>query len=228
MTCDEVHDLLPAYALRMLEPSEHEAIEAHLRDCRQHDADLLDLRATSFALDFLAEDTEAAPAPGEAIRLLPPRVDAPKPVHAKRRAIPLRWLAAAAVIGLLFVFGAGWSAHSLTSDGTTSGAPGPTQFAYQLQGADGALVRFSGVEGADHVRVTMANLTRLTDGRLYRLWAVRDGQWHLIGQCNTNAAGGWDGNFAFSLGSGERLVMTVEVPGADPQAHGTPVLGSAS
>ena len=56
MTCDEVRELLPAYALDLLEGGELEAVEAHLHAGREHDEELVELRATSFALDRLGEE----------------------------------------------------------------------------------------------------------------------------------------------------------------------------
>jgi anti-sigma-K factor RskA len=249
MTCDEVRDLLPAYALGLLEGDEREAVEAHLRAGREHDDELVELRATSFALEML--DEEAAYSAGLQQRIkgiattagsgergtpsltLPPGGEGTEhilPITGEglggvgRRARPRWWLPAAAVLALLVMFGAGWAAHATFE----TSEPTATQYSYALQGAAGQFVSFMAAEESDHVSVTMAGLPRLTDGQLYRLWAIRDGEWVRIGQCNTDQQGGWDGDFAFSLQGGDQLAVTVEAPSADPQQHGTPILSSQS
>jgi hypothetical protein len=139
------------------------------------------------------------------------------------------WLAAAAVVALFAVFGGGWLAHAAFDDETDSPpAAIELRFAQALHGADGEFVRFSGIEGDDEVTVIMSGLERLSDGRLYRLWAVRDGEWLPIGQCNTDEEGGWVGEFVFSLSPTDDLVVTVEAPSADPQPRAEPILRSQS
>ena len=58
MTCDEMRELLPGYALDALDLAETTDIELHLRDCREHDDELVGLRATGFALSLLDEERE--------------------------------------------------------------------------------------------------------------------------------------------------------------------------
>jgi hypothetical protein len=259
MTCDEVRELLPAYALGLLEGDELEAVEAHLRAGREHDDELVELRATSFALEMLDEEAPysaelperirgitatassgergapslALPPRGEGIEeILPPRGAVPEHIvplkrggaGGLRRSQPRWWLPAAAVFALLVMFGAGWAAHAMF-DGRGST---PAQYSYALQGADGQYVSFTAADGSDQVSVTMAGLPRLTNGTRYRLWAIRDGQWMRIGQCNTDQDGGWVGDFTFSMQGDDRVAVTIEAPSADPQQHGTPILSSQS
>ncbi len=225
MSCEEIRELLPAYALGLLDGEETGAVEAHLRDCRGHDAELVELRATSFALEMLDEDIAFSPALEAGVR----RIAATPPGGRRIAATPRWWLAAAAVVALFAVFGGGWLSHAYFEDSDSPpAAVAEVRYAYALQGADGEFVSFTGLEGSDRVTVTMAGLERLTDGRLYRLWAIRDGQWVRIGQCNTNQQGGWVGDFAFSLGADEEVAVTIEVPSADPQPRGIPILRSSS
>jgi anti-sigma-K factor RskA len=227
MTCDEVRELLPAYALGLLEGDELEAVEAHLRAGREHDDELVELRATSFALDLLDEEPPYSPELREQIGRIASTAATVEPISSAEHRASSRarwWLPAAAVLALLVMFGAGWAAHAtFDSSDTTRG-----QYAYALQGTDGQYVSFMADEGSDHVSVTMAGLPRLTDGRLYRLWAIRDGEWVRIGQCNTDRQGGWVGDFAFSLQGDDQVAVTVETPSSDPQQHGTPILSSQS
>ena len=53
MTCEEIQDLLPGYVLDALDAHEMEQVDAHLSTCRDHDEELVDLRATGMALALL-------------------------------------------------------------------------------------------------------------------------------------------------------------------------------
>ncbi|MFA7250334.1 MAG: anti-sigma factor [Dehalococcoidia bacterium] len=55
MTCNEVQDILSGYMLDALDPQEMGDVEVHLAVCREHDDDLVHLRATSMALALLDE-----------------------------------------------------------------------------------------------------------------------------------------------------------------------------
>lgn len=225
MSCEDIRDLLPAYALGMLDGEEIGTVEAHLRDCRSHDAELVELRATSFALEMLEEDAASSPALEAGVR----RIATTSPAGWRPPSTPRWWLVAAAAVALFAVFGGGWLSHAYFEDSDSPpAAVAEVRYAYALQGADGEFVSFTGLEGSDRVTVTMAGLERLTDGRLYRLWTIRAGQWVRIGQCNTNQQGGWVGDFAFSLGADEEVAVTIEVPSADPQPRGAPILRSSS
>lgn len=229
MTCEEIRELLPAYALGLLDADENAAVEAHLLECREHDAELVDLRATGFALDLLSDDIEVSPGLAERVANIPTS-SAPVTLGTPPTSKPRWWLAAAAVAALFAVFGGGWLAHATFDDEADSPPPAAVElrYTYALHGAGSELVRFSGIEGDDTVTVIMSGLERLSDGQLYRLWAIRDGEWLPIGQCNTNAEGGWVGDFVFSLLPTDELVVTIEAPSADPQPRAEPILRSQS
>jgi hypothetical protein len=229
VTCEEIRELLPAYALGLLDADEIAAVEAHLAECREHDAELVDLRATGFALDLLRDDVEVSPGLAERVAGIPTAApDPPVTLVAPPASKPRWWLAAAAVVALFAVFGGGWLAHAAFEDTDAPPAAIELRYALALHGADGEFVRFSGIEGDDEVTVVMSGLERLSGGQLYRLWAIRDGEWLPIGQCNTNAEGGWVGDFVFSLTPADQLVVTVEAPSADPQPRAEPILSSQS
>jgi len=231
VNCEAVHDLLPAYALGLLDADDLHEVEAHLATCRDHDAELVDLRAASMALDLLREDV---PVPASLARRVVGIATGPTRASRGISARPW-WLAAAAVVALLAVFAGGWATHAVFDDdpapalvATSTPAPAASEvrYAYAIHGADGQLVTFAGVEGSDKVTVRMAGFTRLQGDDRYRLWAIRDGQWLRIGQCNTNAQGGWLGDFDFALRSGEELAITIETTTADPQPPAPPILRS--
>ena len=102
MSCDEISELLPAYVLGALDADELQAVEAHLREGREHDEELVELRATVFALDRFGEDL-APDATPESIS--PP---AERSHGLSRIGRPPVWLAAIAAAVVLAVFGAGW------------------------------------------------------------------------------------------------------------------------
>lgn len=233
MTCDETRDLLPGYALGLLDPAEARSVEAHFDECPEHEAELIELRATTFALDLIREDAPAPASLRRRVRTLTtePSGERNLRVPATIGSAPPRprwWLAAAAVVALVAVFTAGWAARTVLDDGSPSPATPEVRYAYALQGASGEFVSFTGIEGSDHVTVTMAGLARLGGDQRYRLWAIRDGRWERIGQCNTNTQGGWVGDFAFALRAGEQLAVTIERTSADPQPPGAPILRTSS
>lgn len=222
MTHDEVRDLLPAYALGALDPDESTAVEAHLDGCREHDEELIELRATVLALGTLAE--ERAPsaalageierltgrAPGDRSAVAPDQMRPPRAEPGARRSIGRRWWprAAAAAAVLLVVFTAGWLA------GGTLGAE--ERYSYVVQAPGGAMLEFSGIAGDDTVTVWMAGLDRLPPDQRYQLWALRDDRWVSIGIYNTNPEGRWRGDFAFTLATDEEIALTIEpTPGSD-------------
>ena len=201
MNCEEISELLPAYVLGALEPDEVEAIEAHLREGREHDEELVELRTTVFAMDRYNEDLTAFAAPAA------PR--APIPLRREGAGAWGLWRAAAVAAVVVLLFGAGWVAGQITAGG------GSETYAYAIQGEDGSFMEVVGAEAGDSVTVTMAGLERLP-ANSYQVWAIRDGVWVTIGVCNTNAAGTWVGDFDFSLHAGEEVALTIEPVGGSP------------
>jgi hypothetical protein len=232
VTCDEVRDLLPGYALALLDDEETRSVDAHLEECAEHEDDLLELRATTLALDLLREDTvEEQPISATLRARVRALSGAASPTPLWAASTPRRrpwWLVAAAVVALLAVFASGWATRAVLSDDDATPAALEVRYAYALQGANGEFVSFTGVEGSDKVTVKMAGLARLPGDQRYRLWAIRDGRWERIGQCNTNAQGGWLGDFAFALAAGEQLAVTIEETTADPQPPAAPILTTRS
>lgn len=218
MNCEEVSELLPAYVLGALEPEEVEAVEAHLRAGDEHDAELVDLRATVFAMDRFRDDLGEEPVEEQTMALHSARAGRTAGASASWAGLSGAWRAAAIAAAVLVLFGAGWVAGQIV------GGSGET-YAYAIQGADGAFMEVLGETGSDSVTVTMAGLERL-DGNSYQVWAIRDGEWVSIGVCNTNAQGGWVGDFDFSLQSGERVALTIEPRGGSAAPTGEPILRS--
>lgn len=223
MNCEEVRELLPAYASGILEESEMRAVEEHLRGGSEHDEELMELRASLFALDRFADEEviEAAimvPSPPTHARL----TAGPSWPGRKLRALSA-WRALAAAVALAVVFGSGWLLHEFTL-----GEPNREVFYYLLEGAEGKVVSLSGVTGAETVTVTMTGIERLSSDHVYQVWAVRDGRWLSIGICNTSPEGRWVGDFTFAMRSDEWIALTIERIGGSLVPTSEPIIQSSA
>ena len=249
MTCEEIRDLIPGYVLNALEPSEMDRVDEHLLTCREHDEELVDLRATGMSLALLDEAAQPSPHLRDRVRAAAGPTSVPLALRAaleandddfddefddmdlepqrrgwsaaSRRLAPW-WFGGAAAVIAVARFGAGWFA------GTRS-TPAPVvqqtiRYSYEMRGASGELVRFAGVEGNDRVTVTMDGIGAQPEGRQYQVWVIRDGKWLSLGHCNTNAKGWWRGDFEFALRRGEEVALTVEPAGGSPKPSTPPVL----
>ncbi len=257
ITCDEARELLPGYAFDALEDDGREALEAHLGAGREHDAELVELRATVFALDTLADErepsgalgariasiTRAAPAVGAADAEAATAADAPgvgvaaagppgDAVAAPLTGATARGGRRATRLRWALAAAAVVALVAVFAAGWAVGRGGRSGaaplFAFSVEGGGGQLVRFSGVAGESPVSVTMAGLQRLDPEHAYELWAIRDGRWMRIGVCNTNAAGGWVGTFPFALRAGDDVALTIEPAGGSAAPSSTPILRRGS
>jgi anti-sigma-K factor RskA len=223
MNCEEVRELLPAYVLGVLDREEVDVLEIHLRSGHEHDEELVELRATVFALDRFADERSLDVA-GERGQALP----AHRPKRLGGRALP-SWLAfdqawhvAIAAIVVLAVFGTGWFVGHITGDRDEQ------DVTVLVRGPGGKLLSLSGGTAQDDVAVTMAGFEMLPSDRVYQLWAIRDGEWLRIGVCNPKDDGRWQGEFPFRLKSGEQIALTVEPAGGSEQPTSEPLLRSRS
>jgi anti-sigma-K factor RskA len=207
MNCSDVRELLPAYALGALDSDEVPGVEAHLRECREHDAELAELRATVFALDRYADEADLG---------VPDRVPGGGGLAAIGRF--RQWQMAIAAAILVLAFGAGWLASDLAGDE-------PRDVTIVIQGGSGERLALQD-SGLESVTVSMAGFTRLPDAQAYQLWAIRDGVWLRIGICNTNEQGGWMGDFEFSVREGEQIALTIEPAEGSERPTSEPLLAS--
>jgi anti-sigma-K factor RskA len=225
MNCEQARELLPAYALGVLDLDETSEVEAHLRAGHEHDEELVELRATVFALDRFA-DAEAVEAKLHTER--PPIM-----LRAARRAkgTGLRgWLTSApawrttaiAASLAIAIFAAGWFASGLGGDGAGH------DVSLAIQGSGGQSVSLSGATSEQRVAVSMSGFERLDSGRVYELWAIRDGTWTRIGVCNPHEDGSWSGEFPFAIRPAEQIALTIEPAGGSDAPTSPPVLTSTS
>ena len=241
MTCDEISDLLPGYVLDALDTPEMDEVDAHLAGCREHDDELVDLRATGMALALLDEAAQPSPHRRDRVRAAAGPTPLPRATldardarsaqedagdgsgartrTAGRFATPW-WFAGLAAAIALVMFGAGW----YTGTRTAPAAQQTVRYSYEMRGPAGQLVRFAGIEGSERVTVTMDGLQTQPEGRQYQVWAIRDGKWLSLGACNTNTKGWWKGDFEFTLKQGEEVALTIEPAGGSPKPSTPAVL----
>lgn len=211
MNCDEVQELLPAYVLGALDAAELEAVESHLRQGSEHDDELVELRATVFALDRFADEAS--------FDATDTSLERPSPIGRETRRPVWRMALAAAV--LLTVFGAGWLASTLI------GGEDGRAVSIAIQGVDGEQLALRGADSEGAVNVTMAGFDRLPEGQGYQIWAIRDGRWLRIGICNTDPQGWWHGDFEFTIRSGEQIAVTIEPADGSETPTSEPILATS-
>lgn len=224
MNCNEVRELLPAYVLGALEGDETGEIEAHLRSGREHDDELVELRATVFALDRFADeesfDEPAAPTDLRATAAHRRATAGPRTIRTIMSSGRLRSvLAAAAVIA---IFAAGWAVATSTTGRTQH------DVSLAIQGPAGRTLSLTGTTGDERVAVTMTGFDRLPSDHVYQLWAIRNGAWVRIGVCNPTPDRTWAGEFPFAINRNERVAVTVEPAGGSQNPSTTPLLISTS
>jgi anti-sigma-K factor RskA len=223
MNCEKVRELLPAYVMSALDRDELNEVEAHLSAGHEHDDELVDLRATVFALDRHAdvrglERSEAVERPQELREVAP-----------TRRTGLLGWIMsgpvprmAVAVAVVLAVFVSGWVASGVTQNESRQ------EVSLVIQGPAGEAVALNGASSENRVVVTMSGFEALPSDRVYQMWAIRDGQWIPMGVCRPSSEGGWQGEFAFGVRADERIALTVEPAGGSVTPTSDPVLISNS
>lgn len=206
MNCDELAELAPAYAAGALDAEERSAVEAHLAGCPWAARDRA-LIADYHALLLLAYDEPdpSSPLPaGMQERILAAGRAQALAHGGGRRRRRWRWPAAAAAVVLVVVVG---------TLGVLLARDEPRALHYVYRSDAGAELRVEGDEGRGLATVTMAGFAPQEQGLAYQVWAIRDGAWLSIGVCNTNEAGWWHGDFAFTLTSGDEIALTVAPAG---------------
>ena len=213
MNCDELAELAPAYAAGALDAEERSAVDTHLAECLWAARDRA-LIADYHALLLLAFDEPDASSPLQAGMqeriLVASRAQSPARGGGRPRR-RWRWpTAAAAVVLAVFI---GTLGVFITRD-----EPGALHYVYRSDA--GAELRVDGNDGRGPATVTMAGFAPQEQGLAYQVWAIRDGAWLSIGVCNTNEAGWWHGDFAFTLASGDEIALTVAPEGGGTAEDG--------
>lgn len=229
MNCDEVRELLAAYALDALTAEESAAVREHLASCALH-PELGELRATIEALAGTVDELEppadlrarvldvateprttALPAAVETPLRLDPRLEA-----RRRRPVFVPWTVAAAVAAIAIALG-WWT--------TTREAQAPVLVTRAA----------TAVAGPSHGRVTYAPESRQLvfevealasppAGMTYQLWVVRGSTPVSLGTFEPTAAGHGALTVETTLVEGEVVAVTVEPAGGSPAPTSEPFL----
>lgn len=231
MNCDDVRELLPAYALDALTAEEHEAVRAHLEGCALH-PELAELLATVEALPAVVD--KIAPPPELRARVLaladnpasgsvPIGSDGalPPPIRLEERrsnrsSTLLPW-ALAAAFGLLalasFVLPRSGPVGQPTlvhREGTAVGGQSRASLTYE---PSSQLVVFE-----------VSSLSPAPPGREYQLWVVRGQTPVSLGVFVPSSDGAGSVVTSAPLAPGEVVAVTVEPTGGSPAPTTQPFL----
>lgn len=250
MTCDEVEELLGAYALDALPPDEEAALRAHLASCQRHARELASLRD---AASRLAETTAAPPPPSLRARVLaavatdaaasstvaadahgasPVAIDAARARRAPRRRLhpldwsPRTWAAIAAALLVAVVGLAAWNAVLLRGDASEAdrlAARVTWVSSLEAHGVDarGAVAYV----GDEHKAIVFIDgLQPLGPSKTYQFWSIDGGTPESIGLMDTDASGKGTMVVPFDATRAHTLAVTVERAGGSPQPTSSPIL----
>ena len=230
MSCDEVRELLGAYALDAVSPEERAEIEAHLANCGLH-VEVASLRAAAFALDPAAPARQPPPELEQRIlrAALADRpaaaMSAPSPVALPRTRPWSRLISAPALAAALAVLAIGLGAWVTLLLAADDAAPERFSFSYSGRGGESWL-RVESVLGDGPTNVTLGGFDRLGDQSAYHLWAIREERWLRVGFFNINPEGRWAGDFDFSFEAGDEVAVTVGSASGDDRPGGDPLFRS--
>jgi anti-sigma-K factor RskA len=222
MNCEQLDELLAAYALSALDPDEAERARLHLTECRRHDEALAGLQAVAQRLPLIADEREPSPelrarllvafdveAGNDAPAVITPRSASARPVLMARPRFA--YLAAAilvlAVVGLLawnLTLQLGGSSHP-TLSATLAGAAGKGELVYSR---------------ADQVGVLNLDLPALPPGRAYQVWKIEATGAVSLGLVSDNGVAG----FRADLSQATAVAVTEEPAGGSEQPTAAPLL----
>lgn len=238
MNCDEVEELLGAYALEALPEDVARRVEEHLRTCPEQRVAAAELRRTSALLPLTVE--EADPTPDlrariiEAVKATPTGHVEPeaagrraggRPVVRTRRVARLSgWAArvsrlavAAAIVISLGVGGLIGYVIGHTAQG---------QIAYTFQGdataAPGAEARLVYFKDRRQALVAISGLPRLASGQVYEMWLIKNGV-PVDKGISTSETGDVAAQVSGDLSQFQLFAVTIE-PGEQPLPTTKPIL----
>ena len=224
MSCEEVRELLGAYVLDSVSDEDRVAIEDHLAGCDLHD-EVAALRAAALGLGVAAP--ARSPSPDLEARIMRAALEqrAAPPVaaasDARPPAPPRSYRALAAALAVVAIGLAAWVSVLLATGGDRE----LLTYSYRGRGGETALL-IQTVVGEGPATVTAAGLRRLEAGEAYHLWAIRDERWLRVGVFNTNAEGGWHGDFDFLFGDGDEVAITIGSARGDDRPEREPLFRS--
>ncbi len=221
MNCQEVDELLGAYALEALDVEAMRQVERHLSYCRLHDQELAELRTAAMALPLSAEHRDPPPrlrdrvlAAFETDRARVQRTAAaggPAPVRSWP-VFPRGWYGFAAVLGVVLIGLAVWAVL------LSSPRVGEGPLVRPLQGtiAGGRAIYLA----QEQLLVLDVVLPQAPAGVVYQAWTIADGQAASIGVMPANGPAA----FSVSLVGVGAVAISMEPAPMSPQPTSAPVL----
>jgi anti-sigma-K factor RskA len=239
MTCDDVRDLLGAYALGILAPDEHEAVDRHLDRCPDCRYELAQLDGVVDALG--TAPLPAPPSPALRARLLQNIQPIPVPYPTPTPLTPLpatdtqrstvialpRWMVwSAAAAAVLLIAGVAALAVLLAGerDDRESAQSASAQLAaYLSAGGQVTKLREATTDGHYYGHGTLVTAPKMSplvivagcsptsDDRIYRVWAARGDDRTRVGELKVSGSGeGWiEVNLDDSLESFDSIGITM-------------------
>ncbi len=237
MICDDIRDLVPAYALGVTTDDEARQVDDHIASCREHDLDIEDARGTA---ELLAAGVPAMEPPADLKARILAQALAGEVGSAVAPAGPgvgqavggqgtgrgwMRWLQGASLkahpLAAVFVLIIGgllvWNVMLQTEDQ-------PERFTHYYWGNDADWLRLETVLGKPGAEVSLGGIDRLDESQLYYLWDTREDSTLLVGMFNVSPEGRWAGEFDFTFREGDRLWITVEDAAGTTEPTGDPVI----
>lgn len=220
MNCEEIRDLIPAYALGTATADEINLVEDHLSSCGLHE-DVTALRASAM---LIATGSEPIDPPAALKAKIMAHATGSTASGSQERGAPRqpwqRRLLLANPIAAVLVVALGvmvvWNIM-------LQGADPPEKFVHYYWGNDNDWMRIETVLGDPGAEVSLGGFDRLDDSQLYHLWTTRGDQILLIGAFNVNPEGKWAGEFDFTFEEGDRVWMTPEPASGSDQPTGEAV-----
>ncbi|MEX0785165.1 MAG: anti-sigma factor [Dehalococcoidia bacterium] len=218
MSCDEINELLAAYALDALGPEELAMVDEHLASCRRHDEALAEHRTATASLS-----AEREPTPELRSRLLDAfdaeaasrEPERPVELSAFRRVAeqrPAFWLAAAAVL-LVAVVGLTTWGLVLQLEGGTSDSQ---LSAFAGEAGEGRLIYLPD----DQIAIVRLELAAPDADHTYQAWGVFADQTLSLGLVPNDGVAA----FRHDLSSAQAVAISVEPLGGSDQPTTDPVL----
>ncbi len=220
MTCEELDELLAAFALSALGSEESDVVRKHLASCRRHDKGLAANLQVVDRLPMLADEREPSPllrvrvldaiAAGGRAPTAPSKVAYKAPRIARRQFVPYL-VAAALFLGLMGMLGwnlvlqLGRGTNSQTMTATLTGSGGSGELVYSSD---------------HHLGVLRLELPALPAGRAYQAWQI-----HSTGPVSLGlVSAGEPSAFVADLSNASAVAVTEEPAGGSRQPTSDPVL----
>jgi anti-sigma-K factor RskA len=228
---EHVSQLLPAYALGVLDPAEAELVDRHVATCPQCAAELTEAQETAGMLayaapsvapplDLRARILDAVDEPERVVAPQPMPEPEPEPEPAKRSRPTLGWwprfarvavpVLAVCVIGLL-----AWNISLRHSLGQTNDAVYGASTSVALSNVGTVFVH------SDGSATLYADAQALPSGHTYQAWVIPPGGKPI--SAGVFSAGRKNIDFATKAQNGDTLAISVEPSGGSPQPTTKPI-----